>query len=136
MRSMNRAWDCACVLARMFPFVQPASPLPNSASEQSPSTVAPAGSAVQSSGALARDPALFHKLAEASISSLNRKDKKIMGEVFSRHAKPLGLSAKALASALHAIDRSKFPAQVSDADAECKLKEVDAGNKGPGTRQF
>jgi hypothetical protein len=53
-----------------------------------------------------------------------------MGEVFSRHAKPLGLSARALASALHAIDHSKFSAEVSDADAECKLKEVDASNKG------
>jgi len=105
---------------------------PSAVQEQSPSVVtrSPAGYGTQSSSALARDPALFHKLAEASISSLKRKDKRFMGEVFSRHAKPLGLSAKALASALHAIDHSTFPAQVSDADAECKLKEVDISNKG------
>jgi hypothetical protein len=130
MRGMNRAWHRACILAQKYPLVQPTSSLSNSVPESSSSAVTPAGSAMKASSALARDPALFHKLAEASISSLNRKDKKIMGEVFSRHAKPLGLSAKALASALHAIDHSKFPAQVSDADAECKLKEVDASNKG------
>ena len=108
-------------------------PQPEAVQKQTPSVAATrssAGYGTQSSSTLARDSAQFHKLAEASISSLNRKDKKIMGEVFSRHAKPLGLSAKALASALHAIDHSKFPAQVSDADAECKLKEVDASNKG------
>jgi hypothetical protein len=108
-------------------------PQPEAVQKQTPSVAATrssAGYGTQSSSTLARDPALFHKLAEASISSLNRKDKRFMGEVFSRHVKPLGLSAKALASALHAIDHSKFPAQVSDADAECKLKEVDASNKG------
>jgi len=132
MRVMNCAWHNACILAQKYPLVQPTSPAPlsNSVPQSSPSAVAPAGNALQSSSTLARDPALFHKLAEASISSLKRKDKRFMGEVFSRHAKPLGLSAKALASALHAIDHSKFPAQVSDADAECNLKEVDASNKG------
>ena len=139
---LRRAWAC------LAPFVSESEiecaggaissktssfPQPEAVQEQSPSRAAsrsPDGYGTQSFSALARDPALFHKLAEASISSLKRKDKRFMGEVFSRHVKPLGLSAKALASALHAIDRSKFPAQVSDADAECKLKEVDAGNKG------
>ncbi len=69
-------------------------------------------------------------LAESSMSSLKRQDKRFMGEVFSRHAKPLGLSARALVSALHAIDHSAFPAQVSDSDANCKLNEVDTSNKG------
>ncbi len=135
MRSLNRAWDFACVLAQKFPLVQPASQalsLPDSVSEPSPSAVAPAGtrSAVQSSGALARDPVLFHKLAEASISSLKRRDKLFMGEVFNRHAKPLGLSAQALVSALHAIDPSSFMAHVSDAASAKKLKEVETRNKG------
>ncbi len=53
-----------------------------------------------------------------------------MGEVFNRHAKPLGLSAKALTSALHAIDPSSFAAHVSDAASAKKLKEVETRNKG------
>jgi len=136
LRAVRNAW----IAWHSLPIISPSDdsktslfPQPVAVQKQSPSRAAsrsPAGNGTQSSSALARDPALFHKLADASISSLKRKDKRFLGEVFSRHAKPLGLSAKALASALHAIDHSKFPAQVSDADAECKLKEVDASNKG------
>jgi hypothetical protein len=100
--------------------------------EQSPSvaTRSPASDGAQSCNTLARDPALFRKLADAATSSLKRKDKRFMSEVFNRHAKPLGLSAKALATALHAIDPSSFAAHVSDADSAKKLKEVETRNKG------
>jgi hypothetical protein len=53
-----------------------------------------------------------------------------MGVVYDRHSKPLRLSAKALVSALNAIDPSIFPDQVTDATAAKSLKEVDTGNKG------
>jgi hypothetical protein len=104
----------------------PANP-PNSVPELSPSILTPA---VQSSGTMARYLAVFQKLSDAAIAGLKRKDKRSMDEVFCRHAKPLGLSAKALVSALHVINPSAFPAQVSDADAAKRLKEVDAENKG------
>ena len=105
---------------------------PSAVQKQSPSvaTRSPAGDGAQSCNTLARDPAPFHKLADAAISSLKRKDKRFMGEVFNRHAKPLGLSAKALVTALHAIDPSSFAAHVSDAASLKKLKEVDTSNKG------
>jgi hypothetical protein len=105
---------------------------PSAFREVSPSvaTRSPAGDGAQSCSKLARDPAPFHKLADAAISSLKRKDKRFMGEVFNRHAKPLGLSAKALTSALHAIDPSSFAAHVSDAASAKKLKEVETSNKG------
>ena len=123
MRAMNRAWK----LSQDFPFVQRTSP---SVLELSPSAVTPDVSAVRSSGVLARDLALLHKLVDAAASSLKRKDKRVMDEVFSRHAKPVGLSAQALVSALHAIDPSSFSAEISDAAAVKKLKEVETGNKG------
>ena len=132
MRSMNCAWDHACKLAHKFPLAQPASPVPSSDPEPAPSAVEfwPSGTVVQYSGASARDLALFHKLADAAVSSLRRKDKRFMGEVFDRHAKPVGLSAKALVSALHAIDPSSFSPHISDAASARKLKEVGTGNKG------
>ena len=100
--------------------------------EESPSVVtrSPAGDGVQSCNTLARDPALFRKLADASMSSLKRKDKRVMSEVFKRHAKLLGLSAETLVTALHAIDPSSFSAHVSDAASAKKLKEVETRNKG------
>jgi hypothetical protein len=93
-------------------------------------TQSPASDGAQSYNTLARDPALFRKLADAATSSLKRKDKRFMSEVFNRHAKPLRLSAKALATALHAIDPSSFAAHVSDADSAKNLKEVETRNKG------
>jgi hypothetical protein len=72
----------------------------------------------------------FQKLSDAAVSSLKRKNKKIMGDVYNRHAKPIGLSARALMTALHAFDPSSFPADVSDGDAANKLKDFDIGNKG------
>jgi hypothetical protein len=54
-----------------------------------------------------------------------------MGAVFDRHAKPVGLSAAALATALHAIHPSSFSADVSNDDANKKLlREFDSSNKG------
>ena len=102
---------------------------------------------MQSSSALIRDPKSHHKLVEASLASLKRKDKKVMEEIFNCHATPLGLSAKALSSALLAIDPSSLSAELSDTDAAKKLspeekakaveevatkklKEVDDGSKG------
>ena len=72
----------------------------------------------------------FQKLSDAAVSSLKRQNKKIMGDVYNRHAKPIGLSARALMTALHAFDPSSFPADVSDGDAANKLKELDISNKG------
>jgi hypothetical protein len=72
----------------------------------------------------------FQKLSDAAVSSLKRQNKKIMGDVYNRHAKPIGLSARALMTALHAFDPSSFPADVSDGDAANKLKELDTSNKG------
>ena len=65
--------------------------------------------------------------------SAARRDLAHMEAVFNRHAKPVGLSAKALVSALHAIDASSFSAQVSDADAKKLMKRVDINNKGHAT---
>ena len=62
--------------------------------------------------------------------SAARRDPAHMKRVFNSHAQPLGLSAKALASALHAIRPSSFSADVSDADAKKLMKGVDIGNKG------
>jgi hypothetical protein len=123
MRAMNRAWKLA-------QDIDQSTSSPNSVSELPPSAVTPGGSAVRSSGAPASDLSLFHKLADAAAASLKRKDERFMGEVFGRHAKPLGLSAKALVSALHAIDPSAFSDRVSDANAAKTLKEVDMSNKG------
>ena len=125
MRAMNRAWK----LSQDFPFVQRTSPS-NSVLELFSSAETPDVSAVRSSSVLARDLALLHKLVDAAASSLKRKDKRVMNEVFSRHAKPVGLSAQALVSALHAIDPSSFSAEMSDAAAAKKLKEFETGNKG------
>ena len=125
MRAMNRAWK----LSQDFPFVQRTSPS-NSVLELFPSAVTPDVSAARSSSVLARDLALLHKLVDAAASSLKRKDKRVMNEVFSRHAKPVGLSAQALVAALHAIDPSSFSAEMSDAAAAKKLKEFETGNKG------
>jgi len=83
------------------------------------------------SSAPASDSTLFLKLAQASLSRLKLKDELFMGEVFHRHARiPVGLSAKALASALHALHPSTFTAKISEDDAAKKLKEVDTKNKG------
>ena len=72
----------------------------------------------------------FQKLSDAAVSNLKRQNKTIMSDVYNRHAKPIGLSARALMTALHAFDPSSFPADVSDGDAVNKLKELDIGNKG------
>jgi Ca2+-binding EF-hand superfamily protein len=124
MRSMSEIWNQAQKLSRQFPLVQPFSPL-NSVPEPGP-----AGYGIQSSSALARDPALFQKVAEASVSSLKRRNKRFMGEVYNRHALPLGLSARALVSVMHEINPSAFPDTLSDADAAKKLKEIDTSNRG------
>ena len=101
----------------------------------SPSTLTRSTSAAHFSGAFAPDLALLRKLSDAAASSLKRKDKVFMGEVFSRHAKPLGLSADALLSALHAIAPSSFSADVSDAGTAAKklMRQVDIDNKGHAT---
>jgi hypothetical protein len=65
--------------------------------------------------------------------SAARRDLARMEAVFNRHAEPVGLSAKALVSALHAIDPSSFSAEVSDADAKKLMKRVDMNNKGHAT---
>jgi hypothetical protein len=65
--------------------------------------------------------------------SAARRDLAHMEAVFNRHAKPVGLSAQALVSALHAIDASSFSAEVSDADAKKLMKRVDIKNKGHAT---
>jgi hypothetical protein len=65
--------------------------------------------------------------------SAARRDLAHMEAVFNRHAKPVGLSAKALVFALHAIDASSFSAEVSDADAKKLMKRVDINNKGHAT---
>jgi hypothetical protein len=65
--------------------------------------------------------------------SAARRDLAHMEAVFNRHAKPVGLSAKALVFALHAIDPSSFSAEVSDADAKKLMKQVDNNNKGHAT---
>ena len=65
--------------------------------------------------------------------SAARRDLAHMKAVFNRHAKPVGLSANALVSALHAIDPSSFAAEVSDADAKRLMKRVDINNKGHAT---
>ena len=99
-----------------------------------PSTLAPSPTAIcvqQHSSASAIDSTLFLKLANASLSRLKLKDELFMGEVFHRHARiPVGLSAKALVSALHALHPSTFSSNISEADAAKKLKEVDAKSKG------
>ncbi len=69
------------------------------------------------------------KLCDAAASSLKRQNKEFMSGVFTSYAKPIGFSARALVTALHAFDPSTFPADVSDADAAKKLKELDSGNK-------
>ncbi len=120
MRAMNSAWKRAQAMA------EPTGP-PHSVPELSPSPASPSGSNVQYPEALARDSSFVNKLADAAASCLKRKDEQFMGEVFGRHAKPLGMSAVALVSALHAIDPSKFSVP---ADAANFLKEVDISNKG------
>jgi hypothetical protein len=73
----------------------------------------------------------FRKLFDAAVSSLERENKEFMGAVFDRHAKPVGLSARALATALHAIDPSSFSADVSNDDMNKNLlREFDSSNKG------
>ena len=73
----------------------------------------------------------FRKLFDAAVASLERENKEFMGAVFDRHAKPVGLSAGALATALHAIHPSSFSADVSNDDANKKLlREFDGSNKG------
>jgi hypothetical protein len=67
------------------------------------------------------------------ITCCGRRDLAHMEAVFNRHAKPVGLSAKALVSALHAIDPSSFSAEVSDAAAKKLMKRVDINNKGHAT---
>jgi hypothetical protein len=84
----------------------------------------------QHSNASTSDSAMFQILANASLSTLNLRDKQFMGKVFDRHARPVGLSAKALVSALSALHPSVFSAEISEADAAKKLKEVDTKNKG------
>jgi hypothetical protein len=71
--------------------------------------------------------------AKCMALSAARRDLAHMEAVFNRHAKPVGLSAKALVSALHAIDASSFSAEVSDADAKKLMKRVDINNKGHAT---
>jgi Ca2+-binding EF-hand superfamily protein len=71
----------------------------------------------------------FQKLSDAAVSSLKRQNKEFMSGVFIRHTKPIGFSARALVTALHAFDPSTFPAEVSDGDAAKKLKEFDSNNK-------
>ena len=73
----------------------------------------------------------FRNLFDAAVSSLERENKEFMGAVFDRHAKPVGLTAAALATALHAIHPSSFSADVSNDDANKKLlREFDSSNKG------
>lgn len=100
--------------------------------EPSPPTLTPAGtrSTVPSAGASSQELALLRKLSDAAILSLKRKDADYMSEVFDRHAKPHGLSTKALASALHTINPSAFPAQIPESNAARMLKEADTSNKG------
>ena len=71
--------------------------------------------------------------AKCIALSAARRDLAHMEAVFNRHAEPVGLSAKALVSALHAIDPSSFSAEVSDADAKKLMKRVDMNNKGHAT---
>ena len=71
--------------------------------------------------------------ATCMMLSAARRDLAHMKAVFERHAKHVGLSAKALVSALHAIDPSSFSADVSDADAKKLMKRVDIDNKGHAT---
>jgi hypothetical protein len=134
LRSMNKAWVQASVIAHQFHSNEPVSPngpTPNPVTAAaSLSTLAPAGIAVPSSGASMRVSAPLQELSRAAIASLNRQNKQFMREVFDRHAEKLGFSAKALASSLHANDPTVFPAEVSDSDAAKKLKEVDTSNKG------
>ena len=73
----------------------------------------------------------FRKLFDAAVSSLERENKEFMGAVFDRHAKPIGFSARALATALHAIDPSSFSSDVSNDDMnKILLREFDSSNKG------
>jgi hypothetical protein len=65
--------------------------------------------------------------------SAARRDLVYMEAVFNRHAKPVGLSAKTLVSALHAIDPSSFAAFFSDADAQKLMKRADIDSKGYAT---
>jgi hypothetical protein len=87
---------------------------------------------LRSFDAKSRDIALFQKLSDAAASSLKRKDKGFMVEVYNRHAKPIGFKARALVAALREIDPSAFSAQdqVSDDDAAKTLKVLDTSNKG------
>jgi hypothetical protein len=73
----------------------------------------------------------FQKLFDAAVSSLKRQSKEFMGDVYTRHTKPIGFSARALVTALHVFDPSTFPtpAEVSDGDAAKKLRELDSNNK-------
>jgi len=80
--------------------------------------------------AVSRDVAEFQRLYDATVSSLQRKNKDFMGDVYNRHARPIGLSARALVTALHAIDPLSYSAEVADVDALKKLKELDSSNKG------
>lgn len=66
----------------------------------------------------------FQKLVDAAVSSLRLKDKQFMGEVFNRHAKPIGLSAEAFMSALHATHQPTSLPLHSDADAAKKLNQI------------
>ncbi len=73
----------------------------------------------------------FRKLVDAAVTSLERESKEFMGAVFDRHAKPVGLSAGALATALHVIDPSSFSSDVSNDDMQkTLLREFDSSNKG------
>jgi hypothetical protein len=88
---------------------------------------------LKSCDTVSRDLARFQKLSDAVNWSLRRKNKEFMGEVYNRRIEqlePIGLKAKALVTALHAINPSLFPADASDCDAAKKLKELDSGNKG------
>jgi ankyrin repeat protein len=105
-----------------LPYSSPTAP--RDPSPAPPALLVPIADDVQSSGASVSDHAHFQKLFDAAVSSLRLKDKQFMGEVFNRHAKPIGLSAKAFMLALHAIRQPTDVPLHSDADASKKLKEI------------
>jgi ankyrin repeat protein len=76
---------------------------------------------------------LVKTLSDAAISSLKRRDKVYMEEVFNRHSEPVGLCANNLVSALHEMDAEIFSANISEVDAATALKKVDSGKKGYAT---
>jgi uncharacterized protein len=100
------------------------SPSSSPTAPHDPNSVLPALLAPIVDGVSVGDHAHFQKLVDAAVSSLRLKDKQFMGEVFNRHAKPIGLSAEAFMSALHATHQPTSLPLHSDADAAKKLNQI------------